>query len=116
MIQDTLLPRPWLNNTLLDEGFIQRKARELAAAPVAYGLEAWLDKHFDAAILASCSEAQLEDKFIGPMLAQLGWTKVTQTTITVQGKLAKPDWCLLLEPAQEKALIATKDHTLITAC
>ena len=31
------------------------------------------------------------------------------------GKLAKPDWCLLLHPEQENALIGGKDHTLIGA-
>lgn len=34
---------------------------------------------------------------------------------TVQGKFAKPDWSLLLEPGQDDALIGSKDHTLITA-
>ena len=33
----------------------------------------------------------------------------------MQGKLAKPDWCLLSQPGQDNQLIASKDHTLITA-
>ncbi len=115
MTQDLLFPQNWLNNTLLDDGFIARQASELLAKPLPYDLAAWLTENFDAAKLAARSEAQLEDKFIGPLLAQLGWTKVAQETITVQGKLAKPDWCLLLQPEQDNALIASKDHTLITA-
>ena len=40
---------------------------------------------------------------------------MAQETLTVQGKLAKPDWCLLLQPGQDDALVASKDHQLITA-
>ncbi len=114
MLQD-LFPSPWLVNTLLDEGFIARKQSELGKLPLPYDLSEWLNEHFDAATLSKRSEAQLEDRFIGPLLSQLGWSKVTQETITVQGKLAKPDWCLLLHPEQDNALIASKDHTLIAA-
>ena len=35
--------------------------------------------------------------------------------MTVQGKLAKPDWSLLLHPGQDSTLEKTKDHALITA-
>ena len=115
MTQDLLFPRLWLNNTLLDDGFIARQASQLLAKPIPYDLQAWLKENFDASKLAARSEAQLEDKFIGPLLTQLGWSKVAQETITVQGKLAKPDWCLLVDPEQDNALIASKDHTLITA-
>ncbi|MDD2881258.1 MAG: hypothetical protein PHQ58_12550 [Rhodoferax sp.] len=87
----------------------------MAKLPLPYGLNDWLAAHFDVASLSQRSEAQLEERFIGPLLTQLGWTSVTQQTITVQGKLAKPDWCLLLEPGQDNALIASKDHALITA-
>jgi hypothetical protein len=110
-----LIPHPWLANTLLDDGFIARKSDELAGKPLPYDLQTWLGSHFDPASLAARNEAQLEEKFIGPLLAQLGWTKVSQESIVVQGKLAKPDWCLLLEPGQDNALIASKDHALITA-
>lgn len=110
-----LFPQHWLNNTLLDDGFIAQKISELAGKEPPCGLLAWLGEHFDAPSLAARSEAQLEEKFIGPLLAQLGWTKVSQETITVQGKLAKPDWCLLLQPDHENRLIGGKDHTLITA-
>mgnify|MGYP007039721777 CR=1 FL=1 len=48
-------------------------------------------------------------------LALLGWHKAYQVGLTVQGKFAKPDYCLLLEAAQENALIASKDAALITA-
>lgn len=95
MSQDSLFSRHWLNNTLLDDGFITQKAKELANHPIPYGLEAWLAEHFDTFKLATRSEAQLEEKFIGPLLTQLGWTTAPQHTMTVQGKLAKPDWCLL---------------------
>lgn len=110
-----LFPNPWLINTLLDEGYIAQKREALGKAALPYGLGPWLERHFDAATLSIRSEAQLEEKFIGPLLQQLGWVSVTQETLTVQGKLAKPDWCLLLEPGQDDALVASKDHRLITA-
>ena len=115
MPQDDLFPSPWLVNTLLDEGFIARKKLQVGQLALPYGLGPWLDQHFDADNLSRRSEAQLEDRFIGPLLTQLGWTKVTQEVITVQGKQAKPDWCLLLQPGQDNALIASKNHQLITA-
>ncbi|MDP2827087.1 MAG: N-6 DNA methylase, partial [Sulfuricellaceae bacterium] len=114
MTQD-IIPMHWLTNTLLDDGFIARKSAQLESQPLPYDLQAWLGEHFDPANLAARNEAQLEEKFIGPLLAQLGWTKVSQESIVVQGKLAKPDWCLLLDPGQDNALIGAKDHTLITA-
>ena len=114
MTQD-LFPQNWLTNTLLDDGFIHQKASELAAQPVAHGLDAWLQTHFDANTLAARNEAQLEAKFIAPLLAQLGWAKAYQVGITVQSKFVKPDYCLVLHAAQEETLIATKDHLLITA-
>ena len=110
-----LFPSPWLINTLLDEGFIAQQRHALAQADDVYGLAPWLAQHFVPATLSQRSEAQLEDTFIGPLLAQLGWCKVAQETLTVQGKLAKPDWCLLLQPGQDDALVASKDHQLITA-
>lgn len=110
-----LFPHPWLVNTLLDDGFIAQQRRELAQASAPEGLAAWLAQHFAPAALSRRSEAQLEDTFIGPLLAQLGWCKVAQETLTVQGKLAKPDWCLLLQPGQDDALVASKDHQRITA-
>jgi hypothetical protein len=110
-----MFPQHWLVNTLFDDGFIQQKLAVLVGKPVPHGLDLWFATHFNAQALAQRSEAQLEDKFIGPLLDQLGWTKVNQETITVQGKLAKPDWCLMLHPQQEQALIASKDHALITA-
>ena len=114
MNQD-LFPQHWLTNTLLDDGFIEQKANALAAQPLPHGLDAWLQDNFDAKALAARNEAQLEEKFIAPLLAQLGWSKAYQVGITVQGKFAIPDWCLVLHPEQENTLIATKDHTLVTA-
>lgn len=113
MTQD-LFPQHWLTNTLLDDGFIAKKLSELASKPLPYGLHAWLVEHFDAPNLAARNEAQLEEKFITPLLARLGWAKAYQEGITVQGKFAKPDYCLLLHPEQENALVASKDHALIT--
>ena len=110
-----LFPSPWLTNTLLDEAFVASKRKALGQKDIPYLLGEWLYRHFDAPVLAKRSEAQLEEKFIGPLLTQLGWTAVTQQTITVQGKLAKPDWCLMLQPGQDEALIGSKDHALITA-
>ena len=114
MAQD-LFTQSYYTNTLLDDGFIKQKAGELRAKPIPYDLPAWLMQNFDAAKFSIRSEAQLENDFIGPLLAQLGWSKVAQEALVVQGKLAKPDWCLLLAPGQDNALIASKDHTLITA-
>ena len=114
MKQD-LFPQHWLINTLLDDGFIVQKTNELAQKPLPYGLDLWLAENFDADTLSARNEAQLEEKFIGPLLTRLGWSKVTQLILTVQGKSPKPDYCLLLRPEQEDALIASRDHTLITA-
>ena len=114
MAQD-LFTQSYYTNTLLDDGFFRQKAGELRAKPIPYDLPAWLMQNFDAAKFSIRSETQLENDFIGPLLAQLGWSKVAQEALIVQGKLAKPDWCLLLTPGQDNALIASKDHTLITA-
>lgn len=110
-------PPHWLVNTLLDDGFIAQQAGELAEHPpaCAAALGAWLADHFNPATLAARNEAQLEEKFIAPLLALLGWSKAYQVGITVQGKFAKPDYCLLLQAAQENALIASKDQKHITA-
>lgn len=110
-----LFPHPWLVNTLLDKGYIAHKREELGKAALPYSLGTWLEQHFNVAELSIRSEAQLEERFIGPLLKQLGWISVTQETLTVQGKLAKPDWCLLLHPSQDHALVTNKDHQLITA-
>ncbi len=110
-----LAPSPWLVNTLLDEGFVATKRSELGKLALPYGLGMWLDQHFDAERLSKGNEKQLEDKFIGPLLRQLGWTATTEQGFTVQGKFAKPDWCLLLHPEHDAALIASKDHSLIAA-
>ncbi len=114
MTQD-LFPDPWLVNTLLDQGFVDQKKAELSEQPVPYELCNWLDRHFDAASLSKSNEAQLEDKFIGPLLAQLGWVTVNQQSLIVQGKHAKPDWSLLLEPGDGQTLMSGADHRLITA-
>jgi hypothetical protein len=114
MKQD-LFPQHWLTNTLLDDGFIVQKTNELAGKPLPCDLDAWLTDNFNPATLATRNEAQLEEKFIAPLLAQLGWIKAYQVGITVQGKFAKPDYCLLLQSEEENALIANRDHTLITA-
>jgi len=67
----------------LDDGFIARQASQLITKPNPYALDAWLNDNFDVTTLAARSEAQLEDAFIGPLLAQLGWRKVAQETLTV---------------------------------
>ena len=114
MSQD-LFPDPWLVNTLLDQGFVDQKKSELSQQPVPCGLSGWLTLHFNAVHLSKGKEAQLEDKFIGPLLDQLGWATVNQQSIIVQGKHAKPDWCLLLRPDQAADLVASANHQLITA-
>ena len=68
-------PQLWLTNRLLDDGFIAQQAKALVEKPIPYALESWLQTHFDAPTLAARNDAQLEDKFIGPLLAQLGWSK-----------------------------------------
>lgn len=115
MPTNDLFPSPWLTNTLLDEAFVANKKLELGRLALPYDLGNWLNSHFDANVLAKRSEAQLEEKFIGPLLAQLGWIAVPQQVLTVQGKIAKPDWCLVLQPEQDDALITSQDHRLISA-
>lgn len=110
-----LFPAPWLVNTLLDQGFVDQKKSELAERPVPYDLSDWLGTHFDAAQLSKGREAQLEAKLIGPLLAQLGWATVNQQSFVVQGKHAKPDWCLLLDAGQADELVPSANHELITA-
>ena len=114
MAQD-LFTQSYYTNTLLDDGFIKQKAGELRAKPIPYDLPTWLMQNFDAAKLAVRNEAQLEEKFIGPLLAQLGWAKAYQVGLTVQGKFAKPDYCLLLQPEFETTLITSRDHSVVTA-
>lgn len=108
---------PWLNNSLLDTSFLQQKSRELAENPLPPGWLAWLQQQFQPSQFAASNEAQLEDSFISPLLKQLGWASVPQQVLVVQGKTAKPDWCLLLEPEQAQALIAqqSEGHSLIAA-
>jgi hypothetical protein len=108
---------PWLDNSLLDESFLRQKQRELAGKPLPFGLAEWLETHFQPTQLAAGNEAQLEARLIAPLLAQLGWFTVPQQAFTVQGKQAKPDWCLLAQPEQTTALIeqASAGHQLIAA-
>ena len=105
----------WLNNSLLDESFLLRKAQELSSSASPHQLNVWLPNHFDAQRLAQCNEAQLEKEFINPLLEQLGWVCVPQESFVVQGKTAKPDWLLLLDEAHKTPLLVDKDTTLITA-
>lgn len=69
MLIKDLFPSPWLTNTLLEEAFVATKKLELGQQALPYGLGAWLQSHFDAHVLAKRSEAQLEEKFIGALLA-----------------------------------------------
>lgn len=112
-----LFAAQWLNNSLLDTSFLQQKSRELAAQPLPPGWVAWLQQQFQPGPLAASNEAQLEDGFISPLLKQLGWVCVPQQVLVVQGKTAKPDWCLLLQPEQAQALMAqqSQGHGLIAA-
>ncbi|AGX87541.1 Eco57I restriction-modification methylase domain-containing protein [Candidatus Symbiobacter mobilis] len=115
-MQSTLFAaNTWLVNALLDDSYLTAKSLELAERPIPYGLESWLAAHFDAHTLSQRNEAQLEECFIGPLLAQLGWVGIVQQILTVQGKVAKPDWCLLRDPGQDGAFLASKDPSLIAA-
>ncbi len=107
----------WLDNSLLDESFLHQQQRELAGKPLPFDLAAWLETHFQPDQLAAGNEAQLEARLIAPLLAQLGWLTVPQQVFTVQGKQAKPDWCLVVQPQQATALIeqASAGHDLIAA-
>ena len=114
MHQD-LFTNAWLVNTLLDQGFVDQKKSELSEQALPGDLSNWLAMYFDATQLSKANEAQLESKLIGPLLAQLGWATVYQQSIVVQGKHAKPDWCLLLDPDQANELVASANHGRITA-
>ncbi len=106
---------PWLSNTLLDDRYVEQKAVELALAPIPYDLPTWFQANFDAEDLARSNEAQLEDNLIAPLLTQLGWTRVPKQSITVQGKLAIPDWCLLNDAAKKGAFQAQPDPRDVSA-
>jgi Type I restriction enzyme R protein N terminus (HSDR_N) len=110
-----LLDLPWIINTLFDDSFLNQKADELVGKVSVADLEHWLSKNFEPEKLKARNEAQLEEKFIAPLLAQLGWNKAYQVSITVQGKQAKPDYCLLEQAKDEQKLIDSKDNALITA-
>lgn len=109
------LGQNWLTNTLFDAAYLQQKCADLALKRPPEWIENWLSQHFDADVLKACNEAQLENRFIAPLLEQLNWFKVTQESFTVQGKVAKPDWCLVLDKEAASDLITSKDHALITA-
>jgi len=108
-------PLEWLVNTLLDDGFIQQTLNEFAHSAETTALQTWLDAHFQTQKLASINEAQLENTFILPLLQQLGWESVPQQIVTVQGKHAKPDWCLALNTEQKEAIMVANDYRAITA-
>lgn len=106
----------WLVNTLLDDGYVAQLRAQLRQSPAgAQALGDWLAQRFDAQAFARRSEAQLEERFIGPLLETLGWATVPQEQFVVQGKTAKPDWCLLTHPGDTEQLIATADHRMVTA-
>ena len=105
--QAEIFTASWWENNLLDESFVEQQAQALVAAPQPYDLAAWLQHNFDAASLVQTNEAQLEHRFIAPLLAQMGWHSVPQKVYTVQGKVAKPDWCLSLDAQQADALLAS---------
>lgn len=106
---------PWLVNTLLDDRFVEQKAGELALKLFPYDLPRWLQTNFDPEALARSNEAQLEDKFIAPLLTQLGWTRVPKQSITVQGKLAIPDWCLFVDTTKANTFQSQGDPSAISA-
>lgn len=108
-------PFDWLVNTLLDDGFVRQMLKELADSADAPALDAWLKTHFNAPVLAAINEAQLENTFILPLLQELGWESVPQQIITVQGKQAKPDWCLALDVEQKNAIMTANQYQAITA-
>ena len=105
--QAEIFAASWWENNLLDESFVEQQAQALMALPLPYDLAAWLQQNFDAASLVQSNEAQLEHRFIAPLLEQMGWHSVPQKVYTVQGKVAKPDWCLSLGAQQADALLAS---------
>ncbi len=104
-----LFPHPWLVNNLLDASFVDQKTAELTNQPLPYGLADWLAQHFMPE-LAHTNEAQLEHSFIRPLLERMGWRPVPQMNYTVQGKQAKPDWCLALNASAASALPGSEAH------
>jgi len=114
-LNQTLLPF-WLVNTLLDDGFIQQKTGELRRTERHNAsLDEWLSSHFHPQNLALANEAQMESEVISPLLQKLGWRCVPQQVITVQGKQAKPDWCLALDEEQAQAIIESSGRSGIAA-
>ncbi|MDD2609322.1 MAG: N-6 DNA methylase [Giesbergeria sp.] len=88
---------PWFRNNLLSSGFLPHEVIGHNYSPLAVKIAKWLEQHFEPEKLAAYNESQLENSFIGPLLLQLGWVTLPQQSLVVQGKQAKPDWCLLLE-------------------
>jgi hypothetical protein len=45
MTQD-LFPHAWLTNNLFDEGFIEKKVKELSSKPLPHDFDNWMAGHF----------------------------------------------------------------------
>jgi hypothetical protein len=106
----------WLNNSLLDNGFLATLPKDARFASLdTKALKNWLEAHYQAAQFANSSESQLERAFIDPMLTQLGWTSVPQQVYILQGKQYKPDWSLVQDAQEAKSLLASSSADAVIA-
>jgi Type I restriction enzyme R protein N terminus (HSDR_N)/N-6 DNA Methylase len=110
-----LLAPTWLNNSLYDDTFVQRLLNEQTTTPAVQALHDWLGIHLPAALNPSSNEAQLEDEFVKPLIAQLGWHSVKQINLSAQGKSQELDWALTLNQSAADRLKTNRDPQHITA-
>jgi type I restriction-modification system DNA methylase subunit len=113
----TSLP-PWLVNTLLDDGYIQGKIKNPGNQQ---SLCEWFTNLFSPEKLAQANESQLENSFIFPLLQELGWHCVPKQSLTVQGKMNVPDWCLALNPddaesIKSESIKSTEYNAIVAIC
>jgi N-6 DNA Methylase len=110
-----LFAPPWLNNSLYDDTFVQRLLNEQAATPAVHALHTWLQANISAALNQASNEAQLEDEFVKPLIAQLGWHSVKQINLSAQGKNQELDWALTLSQNAADRLKTSRDPQHISA-
>jgi hypothetical protein len=110
-----LFAPPWLNNSLYDDTFVQRLLNEQAATPAVLALHTWLQANISASLNQASNEAQLEDEFVKPLIAQLGWHSVKQINLSAQGKNQELDWALTLSQNAADRLKTSRDPQYISA-
>ncbi len=105
---------PWLNNSLYDDTFLARLLGEQTITPAVQALHDWLHRHQSAALNLNSNEAQLEDEFVKPLIAQLGWHSVKQINLSAQGKSQELDWALTLNQTAADSLKTSREPQHIT--